>query len=144
MRALADEWKNAGDYLKSHILQILALEGAEAFAELLHQKIREMWGVADAPGTTMQDLFKAKYHGIRVSFGYPACPRLEDQAQLFRLLDVEQSIGVQLTEGFMMEPEGSVSALVFHHPEARYFSLTEQDAEQLERSVRAAETVVPA
>ncbi len=74
-----------------------------------------------------------------MSFGYPACPRLEDQAQLFRLLDVEKSIGVQLTEGFMMEPEGSVSALVFHHPEARYFSLTEQDAEQLERSVRAAE-----
>ena len=97
-----------------------------------------------AAGTTKQDLFKAHYRGVRVSFGYPACPRLEDQEQLFRLLDVEKSIGVQLTEGFMMEPEGSVSALVFHHPEARYFSLTEQDAEQLERSVRAAEGAVVA
>jgi 5-methyltetrahydrofolate--homocysteine methyltransferase len=140
VRALADEWKAAGEYLRSHILQILALEGAEAFAELLHQKIREMWGFPDPAGTTMPDLFRAKYRGVRVSFGYPACPRLEDQVQLFRLLNVEQSIGVQLTEGFMMEPEGSVSALVFHHPEARYFSLTEQDAEVLERSVRAAET----
>jgi 5-methyltetrahydrofolate--homocysteine methyltransferase len=139
VRALADEWKDKGDYLKSHILQILALESAEAFAELLHQKIREMWGFADPAGTTKQELFKAHYRGVRVSFGYPACPRLEDQAQLFRLLDVEKSIGVQLTEGFMMEPEGSVSALVFHHPAARYFSLTEQDAEQLERQVRAAE-----
>jgi 5-methyltetrahydrofolate--homocysteine methyltransferase len=139
VRALADEWKDKGDYLRSHILQILALESAEAFAELLHQKIREMWGFADPAGITKQEIFKARYRGVRVSFGYPACPRLEDQAQLFRLLDVEKSIGVHLTDGFMMEPEGSVSALVFHHPEARYFSLTEQDAEQLERSVRAAE-----
>jgi 5-methyltetrahydrofolate--homocysteine methyltransferase len=141
VRALADEWRANGDYLRSHIIQLLALEGAEAFAELLHQKIREMWGFADPAGTTMLDLFKANYRGVRVSFGYPACPRLEDQVQLFRLLDVEKSIGVQLTEGFMMEPEGSVSALVFHHPEARYFSLTEQDAEQLERSVRATESI---
>ncbi len=135
VRALADEWKNAGEYLRSHILQVLALEGAEAFAELLHAKIREMWGFADPPDTTMQDLFKAKYRGVRVSFGYPACPRLEDQVQLFRVLDVERQIGVHLTEGFMMEPEGSVSALVFHHPEARYFSLTPEDTEQLEQRV---------
>jgi 5-methyltetrahydrofolate--homocysteine methyltransferase len=139
VRALADEWKAAGEYLRSHVLQVLALEGAEAFAELLHQKIREMWGFADPPGTTMPDLFRAHYRGARVSFGYPACPRLEDQAQLFALLDVERQIGVQLTEGFMMEPEGSVSALVFHHPEARYFSLTPEDTDMLERRVRAAE-----
>ena len=139
VRALADEWKDAGDYLRSHVLQILALEGAEAFAELLHQKIREMWGFTDPAERTKQELFKAQYRGVRVSFGYPACPRLEDQAQLFALLDVERQIGVQLTEGFMMEPEGSVSALVFHHPEARYFSLTPEDAETLERRVRAVE-----
>ena len=125
VRKLAEQWKDQGEYLKSHILQILALEGAEAFAELLHQKIREMWGFADPPDTTMQDLFKAKYRGIRVSFGYPACPRLEDQVQLFRLLDVERQIGVALTEGFMMEPEASVSALVFHHPDCVYFTAAE-------------------
>ncbi|MBI3771074.1 MAG: methionine synthase [Deltaproteobacteria bacterium] len=139
VRALADEWKDAGEYLRSHVLQVLALESAEAFAELLHAKIREMWGFPDPPDVTKQDLFKAQYRGVRVSFGYPACPRLEDQVQLFRLLDVERQIGVHLTEGFMMEPEGSVSALVFHHPEARYFSLTPEDTEQLEQRVRAAQ-----
>ncbi len=135
VRALADQWKDEGEYLKSHVLQILALEGAEAFAELLHQKIREMWGFPDAPDGTLKDLFKVRYRGIRVSFGYPACPRLEDQEQLFRVLDVEKSIGVRLTEGYMMEPEASVSALVFHHPDAKYFSLSPDDTERLERAV---------
>jgi 5-methyltetrahydrofolate--homocysteine methyltransferase len=69
---------------------------------------------------TMRDRFQAKYRGLRVSFGYPACPDLEDQAKLFALLHPED-IGVQLTEGYMMDPEASVSALVFHHPEADYF-----------------------
>jgi 5-methyltetrahydrofolate--homocysteine methyltransferase len=135
VRALAEKWKDSGEYLKSHILQVLALEGAEAFAELLHQKLREMWGFADPPGTTMTDLFKARYRGVRVSFGYPACPRLEDQEQLFRLLDVPKHIGVHLTEGYMMEPEGSVTALVFHHPEAKYFNLSPEDVERLEREI---------
>jgi 5-methyltetrahydrofolate--homocysteine methyltransferase len=94
-----------------------------------------MWGFADPPGASMMDLFKAKYRSVRVSFGYPACPRLEDQEQLFRLLDVSKHIGVHLTEGFMMEPEGSVSALVFHHPEAKYFNLSPEDIERLEREV---------
>ena len=132
---MADSLKNRGDYLKSHILQVLALEGAEAFAELLHQKIREMWGFPDAAGTSMQDLFKAKYRGVRVSFGYPACPRLEDQEQLFRILDVERHIGVHLTEGYMMEPEGAVTALVLHHPQAKYFNLSPDDVERLERTI---------
>jgi 5-methyltetrahydrofolate--homocysteine methyltransferase len=135
VRLLADQWKEQGEYLKSHVLQVLALEGAEAFAELLHRKIREMWGFPDPPDITMSDLFKARYRGVRVSFGYPACPRLEDQEKLFRLLDVEKRIGVRLTEGYMMEPEGSVSALVFHHPQAKYFSLSPEDVERLEREI---------
>ena len=137
VRALADQWKKRGDYLRSHILQILALEGAEAFAELLHQKIREMWGMKDPDGITKKDLYQAHYKGKRFSFGYPACPRLEDQAQLFRLLDLENNIGIHLTEGFMMEPEGSVSAIVFHHPEAKYFALSPADIERLERELQA-------
>lgn len=139
VRALAEQWKERGEYLRSHILQVLALEGAEAFAELLHQKIREMWGFADPAGTAMTDLFKAKYRGVRVSFGYPACPRLEDQDQLFRLLEVSKHIGVHLTEGYMMEPEGSVSALVLHHPEAKYFNLSPEDIERLEREIERAQ-----
>jgi 5-methyltetrahydrofolate--homocysteine methyltransferase len=138
VRALAEEWKNRGEYLRSHILQVLALEGAEAFAELLHQKIRRMWGIGDPPAIALKDLFQAHYRGKRFSFGYPACPRLEDQAKLFALLEVDRHrIGVQLTEGFMMDPESSVSALVFHHPEAKYFSLSQSDAERLENEAKS-------
>jgi 5-methyltetrahydrofolate--homocysteine methyltransferase len=135
VRELADKWKNNGDYLDSHILQSLAIEGAEAFAELLHQEIRRMWGFSDRKGTSFEDLFRTRYRGQRYSFGYPACPRLEDQEPLFRMLRVTSSIGVDLTDGFMMDPEGSVSALVFHHPDAKYFSLAEKDQEQLEREI---------
>ncbi len=139
VRALAEDWKNKGDYLRSHILQVLALEGAEAFAELLHVKIRQMWGIGDPPGLSLKDLVQAHYRGKRFSFGYPACPRLEDQEPLFRLLEVEKNgIGVQLTEGFMMDPESAVSAVVFHHPEAKYFSLSPADIERLEREFEAA------
>jgi len=139
VRALAEEWKDKGEYLRSHVLQILALEGAEAFAELLHQKIRQMWGFGDPPAITHKDLFQAHYHGKRFSFGYPACPRLEDQAQLFRLLELEESgMAVRLTEGYMMDPESSVSALIFHNPLARYFALSSADIEALERELNGA------
>lgn len=138
VRALAEEWKERGDYLRSHILQVLALEGAEAFAELLHMKIRRMWGIGDPDNLTLKDLFQAHYHGKRFSFGYPACPRLEDQAQLFRLLEIEQhELGVRLTDGYMMDPESSVSAIVFHNPLAKYFSLSPADIEALERELSA-------
>ena len=121
IRELAETYKKEGQYLKSHMIQALALESAEAYAELLHSKIRAMWGFPDTPDMTMMQRFQAKYHGKRYSFGYPACPNLESQKVLFDLLHPEQ-IGVQLTEGFMMEPEASVSAIVFHHPKAIYFS----------------------
>jgi len=120
--ALSEQWKNQGDYLKSHALQAIALETAEAFAERIHHMMRDAWGISDPVDMTMQMRFAAKYRGIRVSFGYPACPNLEDQAQLFDLMRPED-IGVQLTEGFMMEPEASVTAMVFAHPEARYFNV---------------------
>jgi 5-methyltetrahydrofolate--homocysteine methyltransferase len=132
VRALAEKWMADGQFLNSHILSALALESAEAFAELLHQQIRQMWGFGDQAGTTPQDLFRTQYRGKRFSFGYPACPRLEDQEQLFRLLDVSANLDVELTEGYMMDPESSVSALVFHHPDAKYFNLSERDIERLE------------
>jgi 5-methyltetrahydrofolate--homocysteine methyltransferase len=122
IRQLADQMKNRGDYLKSHIVQALALESAEAYAELLHSQMRKAWGYPDHPDMTMMERFQAKYRGKRYSFGYPACPKLDDQGLLWNLLQ-PQEIGVQLTEGFMMDPEASVSALVFHHPAATYFSV---------------------
>jgi 5-methyltetrahydrofolate--homocysteine methyltransferase len=123
IRELSDLYRDGGEYLKSHALQSIAIEAAEGFAELLHDRLRRMWGIGDPAGTTIRNKFQGKYRGVRVSFGYPACPNLEDQAKLFKLLRPETHCGVTLTEGFMMEPEATVSALVFHHPKARYFSV---------------------
>ncbi|WP_202080110.1 methionine synthase [Caldalkalibacillus salinus] len=122
IRSLAQQWKEEGAYLRSHALQALALELAEAFAEYVHHLMRDQWGIPDPTDFTMQDRFGAKYQGVRVSYGYPACPDLEDQAKLFELIQPED-IGIDLTEGFMMEPEASVTAMVFAHPEGRYFSV---------------------
>ncbi|MDP5274034.1 methionine synthase [Chengkuizengella axinellae] len=122
IRDLAEKWKDQGDYLRSHAIQAVALETAEAFAERIHHIMRDVWGFPDAPDMTMKKRHGARYQGIRVSFGYPACPNLEDQAPLFELMKPEE-IGVELTDGFMMEPEASVSAMVFAHPQAKYFSV---------------------
>ncbi len=121
VRGQSQAAKNAGEYLASHAIQALAIETAEAAAEWLHARLRGLWGFPDPPEMTMKDRFAARYRGKRYSFGYPACPDLDDQAPLWGLLRPED-IGVELTEGMMMEPEASVSALVFHHPDARYFS----------------------
>ncbi|MES0855927.1 methionine synthase [Geobacillus sp. G4] len=122
VRELAQHWKEEGEFLKSHAIQALALEIAEGFAERIHQIMRDRWGFPDDPDFTMEERFAAKYQGQRYSFGYPACPNLEDQEKLFRLLHPED-IGIRLTDGYMMEPEASVSAIVFAHPEARYFNV---------------------
>ncbi|MDR6121873.1 5-methyltetrahydrofolate--homocysteine methyltransferase [Bacillus sp. SLBN-46] len=122
IREKADEFKAAGRFLECHALQALALETAEGFAELIHRQMRDRWGFPDPLTFTMQDRFAAHYQGQRFSFGYPACPDLEDQKKLFTLIRPEE-IGIQLTEGCMMEPEASVSAMVFAHPEARYFNV---------------------
>jgi 5-methyltetrahydrofolate--homocysteine methyltransferase len=124
VRAESGKAREAGEFLYSHALQALALETAEAAAEYLHRRLREDWGFPDPPALTMHGRFTSRYRGKRYSFGYPACPRLDDQAGLWGLLRPEE-IGVALTEGFMMEPEASVSALVFHHPDACYFSAAE-------------------
>jgi 5-methyltetrahydrofolate--homocysteine methyltransferase len=126
IRELSEEWKAKGEYLKSHALMALALETAEAGAEYLHGLLRAQWGFADSPAMKMMDRFQAKYRGKRYSFGYPACPELEYQKELFDKLRPED-IGVTLTDGFMMAPEWSVSALVFSHPQATYFGVGKSD-----------------
>ncbi len=115
-----ERWKRAGEYLKSHAYGALALETAEGAAEHLHRTLRARWGFPDPPDLDRRSLFAARYRGKRYSFGYPACPDLSGQREIFAALRPEE-IGVSLTEGEMMEPEASVSALVFHHPDARYF-----------------------
>ena len=126
IRDRAEKAKHDGYYFKSHGLQALAIETAEGCAEWLHRRIREDWGFPDPAEMTMAQRFTSRYRGKRYSFGYPACPELEYQAGIWSLLRPEE-IGVQLTEGFMMDPEASVSALVFQHPDCEYFSVGESE-----------------
>src|SRR5882672_3088727 len=111
----------AGEYTKYLYLHGLSVETAEALAEYLHKKMREELGIAGEDSPHIRDLFHQKYRGSRYSFGYPACPNLEDQTKLFTLLDPEKNVGVRLTTGFLLEPEQSTSAIVVHHPGAKYF-----------------------
>ncbi len=107
------------EYLYMHGLGV---ECAEALAEYWHKVIRTELGIAGGDAPALKALFSQGYQGSRFSFGYPACPRLEDQVQLFALLAPER-IGVTLTEEYQLVPEQSTSAIVVHHPEAKYFAI---------------------
>jgi 5-methyltetrahydrofolate--homocysteine methyltransferase len=109
------------DYLYFHGLSV---ETAEALAEYWHKKMREELGIAGDDSKEIRELFQQGYRGSRYSFGYPACPNLEDQAKLFRLLDPAR-LNISLTEEFQIVPEQSTSAIVVHHPEAKYFNVKE-------------------
>ena len=111
----------AGDFTKYLYLHGLSVETAEALAEYMHKQMREDLGIAEEDSPETRDLFHQKYRGSRYSFGYPACPNLEDQTKIFDLLKPEENIGVRLTEGFHLEPEQSTDALIVHHPQAKYF-----------------------
>jgi 5-methyltetrahydrofolate--homocysteine methyltransferase len=110
-----------GEYTKYLYLHGLSVETAEALAEFHHRLMRQELGVAGEDSPHVRDLFHQKYRGSRYSFGYPACPNLEDQTKLFALLRPEENVGVRLTSGFLLEPEQSTSAIVVHHPGAKYF-----------------------
>jgi 5-methyltetrahydrofolate--homocysteine methyltransferase len=111
----------AGDQYQAYLLlHGLGVEMAEALAELWHRRIREEWGFADEDGPSLGGLFRQQYRGGRYSWGYPACPDLEDNAKVVELLGADR-IGVQLSEGFQLQPEQTTSAIVCHHPRAKYF-----------------------
>ena len=107
------------DYLYWHGFGV---ETAEALAEYWHRRIRQELKIDGSDGETPSELFKTNYQGARYSFGYPACPNLEDQALLWQLLQPER-IGVRLSDEFQMDPEQSTSAMIVHHPEAGYFNI---------------------
>jgi 5-methyltetrahydrofolate--homocysteine methyltransferase len=110
-----------GEYTKYLYLHGLGVETAEALAEFHHKVMRAELGIGGEDSPHIRDLFHQKYRGSRYSFGYPACPNLEDQTKLFALLHPEENVGVRLTSGFLLEPEQSTSAIVVHHPGAKYF-----------------------
>ncbi|MDR3707975.1 MAG: methionine synthase [Capsulimonadaceae bacterium] len=114
------ELLDSGEYRDYLYLHGLSVETAEALAEFWHKRIREELGIAGKDNPDVAKLFAHGYQGSRYSFGYPACPNLEDQAKLFELLDPSR-VDVGLSDEFMMEPEQSTSAIILHHPEAKYF-----------------------
>jgi 5-methyltetrahydrofolate--homocysteine methyltransferase len=122
-RASAETQKlfESGEYTRYLYLHGLSVETAEALAEFLHRRIRQQLCIAHEDSKRISDLFHQKYRGSRYSFGYPACPHMEDQTKLFALLRPEENIGVRLTTTYLLEPEQSTSAIVVHHPGAKYF-----------------------
>lgn len=118
----ARELFEANDYKEYLYLHGIGVETAEALAEYWHKRIRQELGIDGDDSSKTRDLFTQKYRGSRYSFGYPACPEMSDQEKLFRLLQPER-IGCQLTENWQIDPEQSTSAIVVHHPEAKYFNI---------------------
>jgi len=112
--------KAADQYQNYLYLHGLGVEMAEALAEYWHHRIREELGFADEDGPTLTGLFRQKYRGGRYSWGYPACPELEDNAKVVDLLGADR-IGIEVSEGFQLHPEQSTTAIICHHPQAKYF-----------------------
>ena len=126
-------FEDAHDDYSAIMLKALADRLAESFAEHLHRRVRtEFWGYASDESLSNDELIREHYRGIRPAPGYPACPDHREKETLFRLLDVENKIGVSLTESMAMTPTASVSGFYFGHPDARYFNLGRIKSDQLE------------
>lgn len=121
-KATSAHWFITGNFEESLILQHLACQMAEAYAEKLHYRLRNIMNISTSEFPKIDEIENANYQGKRYSFGYPACPDLSSQRFVFDLLNPAE-IGVTLSSGFMMDPEASVSAFVLHHPQARYFGV---------------------
>jgi len=119
---VAAEWFQANKYQDYLYLHGLSVETTEAMAEYVHARVRSELGFGSEDSRDKEELLRQVYRGSRYSFGYPACPNLEDQVPLLRLLGAER-IGVSLTDEFQLNPEQSTSAIVLHHPRAKYFSV---------------------
>jgi 5-methyltetrahydrofolate--homocysteine methyltransferase len=127
-----EQYKADHDDYKAIMLEALADRLAEAFAELLHEKVRkEYWGYAPNENLSWDDILKVRYQGIRPALGYPACPEHQEKQNLFNLLGAEK-IGIELTEHYAMYPTAAVCGQFFAHPESRYFSLEKISKDQVE------------
>ena len=129
--ALSLHYKQAGDDYSAILATALADRLAEAFAEVMHARVRrELWGYAPGETLVTEDLLAERYQGIRPAPGYPAQPDHTEKATLFRLLDAEAATGMSLTESFAMAPPASVSGLYLAHPQAHYFGVGKIDPDQ--------------
>jgi 5-methyltetrahydrofolate--homocysteine methyltransferase len=123
LEELRDSFRAANDDYNAIMVEALADRLAEAFAECLHKRVRDEWGFGRKENLTPAELIHEKYRGIRPAPGYPACPDHTEKGTIWRLLDVQNSTAMVLTESFAMWPGSSVSGLYFAHPQSRYFSL---------------------
>mgnify|MGYP004702066879 CR=1 FL=1 len=128
---IAERFKKSGDDYNGIMIKMLADRLAEAFAELLHQKVRmELWGYQPKENLSLTEILKERYNGIRPACGYPACPEHSEKIKLFELLEAQPRTGVSLTENYSMIPGASVSGWYFAHPGSRYFNLGKITREQ--------------
>jgi 5-methyltetrahydrofolate--homocysteine methyltransferase len=131
VEAFAAEFEKRHDDYTSIMVKALGDRFAEALAEYLHKKIRVLWKYGAAENLSVESLIREEYRGIRPAPGYPACPDHTEKAKIWSMLDVENRIGLRLTENFAMTPASSVSGFYFSHPEARYFNVGKIDRDQL-------------
>ncbi len=135
--AISERFENKNDDYNAILAKALADRLAEAFAERMHQRVREeFWGYAPDEGLTNAELISEDYRGIRPAPGYPASPDHTEKRTLFDLLDAEAQTGVSLTESFAMWPPSSVSGFYFAHPDARYFGVGKIERDQVEDYAR--------
>ncbi|MGD1106771.1 MAG: methionine synthase [Terracidiphilus sp.] len=136
LKELCDQFRAAHDDYNAIMAEAIADRLAEAFAECLHKRAREEWGYGRSEKLSSDELIHEKYRGIRPAPGYPACPDHTEKGTLWRLLDVKQNAGIELTESYAMWPGSSVSGFYFAHPASRYFSLGRIGRDQAEDYAR--------
>ena len=144
IETLIEQYKKDHDDYKEIMVKALADRLAEAFAELMHEKIRkEIWGYARAENLSNEELIREKYQGIRPAPGYPACPDHTEKRILFNLLEVEKNTGISLTESFAMYPASAVSGFYFAHQESKYFGLGKIAKDQVSAYAARKDMTVP-
>lgn len=131
--AIAKAYKADHDDYNAILIQAVCDRLAEAFAEYLHEQVRKVhWGYAPDEALSNEELIRENYQGIRPAPGYPACPEHTEKGSIWELLDVEQAIGMQLTESYAMWPGAAVSGWYFSHPESKYFAVAQIQQDQVE------------
>jgi len=128
----AKSFENKQDDYQAITIKALGDRMVEAFAELMHKKVRANWGYGTRENLTVEDLIKEKYRGIRPAIGYPTSPDHTEKAPLWELMDVEKNTGISLTESFAMNPPSSVSGLYMAHPQSKYFHVGRIGRDQVE------------